>query len=78
MYLRTSKSISLSAKVTQLMAFPTAVIPGRKERRDGTSADSRVPIVYLAGYGDDLTTAVIRTVTEVSETVFVGMRHQSC
>lgn len=70
-YLRTSKSISLSAKVTQLMAFPMTVIPGRKERRDRTSADSRVPKVYLAGYWDDLTMVIFRTVTVVSGCLWV-------
>lgn len=36
---------SISAEMTQLMAFPTTVIPGRKERRDRTAADSRLPVV---------------------------------
>lgn len=49
----------------------------RQERKERQNICRRVPIVYLAGYWDDLTTAIFRTVTEVSGTVFVGVRHQS-
>lgn len=40
------------------MAFSATVIPGRKEIRDRSAADSWVHIVYLDGYWDDLTTAI--------------------
>lgn len=58
------------------MTFPTIVIPGSSVRRDRTSADGKVPVVYLVGYGDDHSD--IQNGDRGILDLFVDVSHQSC